>query len=1045
MVFIIEQIGEGRRGKFWGLHTRFPEGTTRDRGQRELDKLNIALRGETFRLREVKEIPEVVVEGRTFTQIIRLGPEKSKPTRTKKEQARILEKAGRLAEIEKQRRTGQITTREAIRLRQRPELSRGTVKGLTETKVTKIFQKVPFRSVTDIQKEKIISVVERARELRKAQLRAAGKEVIFRPSEKFFGIVPTGEGVKKVTKIPTETELVRELKAQKGFVTFVAPKKEEFKERKVEISVFKPIVVPVKPKPPKEAVTRLEKFEKRIELFKEREQRRAERFERAEKFISDVFPILRGKGFVRETIRKVPIVPFAFVDFLGSAVEKIEITGRGLLIPEAKPFVLKESKRAFVSIPSESKKIVTELFTTPTGVATLPFILLGTRVRLPTRAARARAVLGEIAKETPPKIIGEPFFRFEPKVIDVKTLKVLRKPGVEIKGPSDLVTTQIRALQPKELLTLAESVGGKTKFRTVTIGKQQVTTATRTFKGKDFLIRSTTDTPTGKTVTKVFRVGKTRELKLLRTIKTTEKPVITFTEPIRRISRKDVFEVDQPSRILEITKELKTTRGVSLVRKGFIPTGKGLIISQEFLRARIQRPAVTTRATVEIDLATGKTKLIPKRIDVAKERIKFVDFPPKQKPLIFEFGPGGLLVVKPSTVLTQQLVRLKAPFEITFAKRVRPGKIKQPKPTKAKLTDLDREILRRIEGQRKTISKEDALKFFEKRAKTTRDLVVKTTQKQKEVIREVQRPTPLQLKKFKQKFFLPEAETVFLRGARPIGIPLVIQKGVLRQMQQLTPKQIQQLRVVQEQRIKQEQILTEKQRLAEVQRQIQQQRTIQKQRLIQEPRLTEVQRVIQQQRLAQEQRVIQQQKLIEALEVPTERIPTAIFPTTFRPITTTPGVPGGFFFFLPDFPKGTGVPKPAFTTEVREGERKGDKFIRVRKRVLPKQRAINLGARVADNTTARTFRIKRRGTTTLPDTNRFPLKDKFRGRIGKSKLPPKVFVEKSKFAIDSPGERLGIPFNPIRIQRLREAQARKQARRVPRPLTTGRGRTMRFL
>ena len=113
-----------------------------------------------------------------------------------------------------------------------------------------------------------------------------------------------------------------------------------------------------------------------------------------------------------------------------------------------------------------------------------------------------------------------------------------------------------------------------------------------------------------------------------------------------------------------------------------------------------------------------------------------------------------------------------------------------------------------------------------------------------------------------------------------------------------------------------------------------------------------------------------------------------------------------------------------------EGERKADKFIRVRKRVLPRQRAINLGARIADNTTARTFRIKRKGTTTLSDTGRFPLKDKFRGRIGKSKLPPKVFVEKSKFAIDSPGERLGIPFNPLRLQRLRESQARKKARKV---------------
>ncbi len=943
----------------------------------------------------------------------------------------ISERASRNIQINKQLREGQITTREATRLRQDPSISRGSVRALTETKSLSIFQKVPFKSITQ-QK------VELAREIRKKQLRAAGAEVIFKPSEKFFGLVPTGEGIKKISPIPTETELTRELKAQKGFVTFIAPKKPGKPERKVEISVFKPIVIPVKPEPPKEkkvAVTRLGKFEERIELFKEREQRRAERFERAEEFVSNVFPVLKGKGFVRETVRKVPIIPFAFVDVLGSIVEKIEITGRGLFVPEARPFVLKESKRAFVSIPKESVTIVKELFTTPEGVATLPFILFGTKVKLPkiTRGAKARTVLRQIAKEPPPTIRGEPIIKFEAVRIDVKTQKVLVTPKLRIEKPGELVTTKIRAIQPEVIGAVARGKG----VSSVTIGGKQFTTVSKVNrKGTEFSIRSETDIATGKTTTKVFRLNAiTNELKLLKTIKSTEKPIITFTEPIQRVSRKSFL--DEPGSITEFLRQAQTTKGISLVRKGFEPTGKGIILSEEFLQARATRPRIIARSQIEIDLITGKTKLIPKSREIVSERIKFVDFSVKQKPQLLEITPEGILTIRPSTILTTQITRFKAPFEITFAKRVRPPKVKEVKPTKAKPTDLDREILRRIQLQKKTISKEDALNFFEKRVKKTRDIVVKTTQKKKAIVREVQRPTPLQLKGFKQKLFLPEAETVFLRGAKPITIPLSIQRSVQSQIQQLTPKQIQQLRVVQEQRVIQEQRAIQQQRL------LQEPRVIQQERVIPKERLSEVQKVIQQQRLAQQQRVIQQQKLIETLKVPTGKItPTRITPPR---IVTTKGGPGGLFFFFPDFPKGTRTTKPAFTTEVREGETKADKFIRVRKRLLPKQRAINLGARVVDNTTARTFRVKRRGTTTLSDTNRFPLKDKFRGVKGKSKLDPRSFVEKSKFAIDSPGERLGIPFNPLRIPRLKEAQARKQARRIPKQLTMGRGRTMVFL
>ena len=54
---------------------------------------------------------------------------------------------------------------------------------MTETKVMKVFQKVPFRSVTDIQKEKARAVVERVSKARQqavfeSQLRVAKTEEV---------------------------------------------------------------------------------------------------------------------------------------------------------------------------------------------------------------------------------------------------------------------------------------------------------------------------------------------------------------------------------------------------------------------------------------------------------------------------------------------------------------------------------------------------------------------------------------------------------------------------------------------------------------------------------------------------------------------------------------------------------------------------------------------------------------------------------------------------------------------------------------------------
>ena len=103
--------------------------------------------------------------------------------------------------------------------------------------------------------------------------------------------------------------------------------------------------------------------------------------------------------------------------------------------------------------------------------------------------------------------------------------------------------------------------------------------------------------------------------------------------------------------------------------------------------------------------------------------------------------------------------------------------------------------------------------------------------------------------------------------------------------------------------------------------------------------------------------------------------------------------------------------------------------------------------RTADTFKQRTFRLRRKGTTKIIDRKTLPLQNKFRGRIGKSKLPSGVAVEKIAHAIDSPQEKLGITFKglaAIRQRVLRQTQAKPQPQRRT-PKRRRRGRTMVFL
>jgi len=103
-------------------------------------------------------------------------------------------------------------------------------------------------------------------------------------------------------------------------------------------------------------------------------------------------------------------------------------------------------------------------------------------------------------------------------------------------------------------------------------------------------------------------------------------------------------------------------------------------------------------------------------------------------------------------------------------------------------------------------------------------------------------------------------------------------------------------------------------------------------------------------------------------------------------------------------------PKPAYDVFVREGEKKQDKFIKIASG-LPRNRALNRGARIVDETTAATFRIKpiKKQTQKIDDPF-FELVAKFRKPKGRTKLPSGSFVERNKHRIDTMGELMGIPF-----------------------------------
>ncbi|HEC66657.1 MAG TPA: hypothetical protein ENI23_15380 [bacterium] len=92
---------------------------------------------------------------------------------------------------------------------------------------------------------------------------------------------------------------------------------------------------------------------------------------------------------------------------------------------------------------------------------------------------------------------------------------------------------------------------------------------------------------------------------------------------------------------------------------------------------------------------------------------------------------------------------------------------------------------------------------------------------------------------------------------------------------------------------------------------------------------------------------------------------------------------------------------------------------------LPRNRAINELQDIIDNSAAASGRIResKQPTDILFDDAFNPLGNKFRSPARKSKLPPKQFVEKNTFRIDSAGERAGITAKGLIARRKKAARS----------------------
>jgi len=101
---------------------------------------------------------------------------------------------------------------------------------------------------------------------------------------------------------------------------------------------------------------------------------------------------------------------------------------------------------------------------------------------------------------------------------------------------------------------------------------------------------------------------------------------------------------------------------------------------------------------------------------------------------------------------------------------------------------------------------------------------------------------------------------------------------------------------------------------------------------------------------------------------------------------------------------------PSGTYNAYARRNNNSKWVKVTKKPLPYNSAFNFGLQVADNTVARSVKLKKAGKTFSGMDDPFVNSAKFRRRKSRSKVPGEetIFVEQSQFAIDTLGEKQGL-------------------------------------
>ncbi len=166
-------------------------------------------------------------------------------TRTPEEQERVERKQKELTDINTQIERGGVSPQERQRLlQQRERVSSVPASQFTTERQTQTRKQPEVLTRTKLQREKAVAVQERARETRRSQLRAAGAEVIQKPSQRAFDVFATALQAPSTEGILPEPQLKAELERTKGFVTFKESEQFDEKERrKLTVSSFKPVIV----------------------------------------------------------------------------------------------------------------------------------------------------------------------------------------------------------------------------------------------------------------------------------------------------------------------------------------------------------------------------------------------------------------------------------------------------------------------------------------------------------------------------------------------------------------------------------------------------------------------------------------------------------------------------------------------------------------------------------------------------------------------------------------------------------------------------------